>query len=294
MSSPTPYRLALLADVHGNGPALQAVLDALHAHRPYLLIVAGDLIGGPHQEEVIARLRDGGALIVRGNGEDYLARLEDGSAPPEWHTHRQFAMGRWAYQNLRPETLDYLRGLPERVTIELPGAQPVCVFHGAPGHTSTHLHPDLNPGRLDRAWEEIPGASFVCGHSHIPWQAACDGRLALNPGAVSEPEGGPIEAQFALLDWDGQRWQPSFHCVPYDLDAFERDYIQRGVLATGPLARAHLANMRRGGSWGERFLHHARRLAAERGHAHSRFVPDDIWELAEKTFDWQEDAGARL
>lgn len=283
------YRVAVVADIHGNLTALEAVLADLAWRAPdATLVIAGDLVGGPQQEAVITRLRGLGAPMVRGNGEDYLTRIETGAAPAAWLTHRQYAMARWTYDQTSPAARDFLRALPVRLTINLPGADPVLVFHGGPDNTNEHLCPTLNPGALERAFASTTEAVLVCGHSHLPWQVRQGQRLAFNPGAVCAPLDGSIGAQYGLLTWTETGWDGEIFTIPYDLTAFERAYRASGVLETGPLARAHLTSLLRGRDWGDAFIRHAVQLAKAAGAPHSPCVPDAIWAQAEQTFPWDD------
>src|SRR5512133_1406444 len=282
-------RLAILADIHGNLTALEAVLGDLAWRAPDArLVIAGDLVGGPQQEAVITRLRELGAPMVRGNGEDYLARIETGTTPAAWLTHRQYAMARWTYDQASPAARDFLRTLPVRLKIELPGADSVLVFHGGPDNTNEHLHPALTPGALERAFACTTETVLVCAHSHLPWQARQGQRLAFNPGAVCAPLDGSIGAQYGLLSWRETGWQAETFTIPYDLAAFEHAYRASGVLETGPLARAHLTSLLRGRDWGDAFIRHAVQLAKAAGEPYSPCVPDEIWSQAEQTFPWDD------
>jgi len=93
-------RLAVLADVHGNLPALEAVLDDVHRHTVDGFIVAGDLIAAPHANETIRLLRSLGSWMIRGNSDDNLLRYNAGDAPEAWRTSRQFGLLRFAHRHL--------------------------------------------------------------------------------------------------------------------------------------------------------------------------------------------------
>ena len=112
-------RLALLSDVHGNLPALEAVLEDIRQHGVDGIIVAGDSTGGPQQGEVIDRLRATTEWIIRGNNEDYLLAYQSGEAPEAWWTSKQWAMMRWSYQQLDSETLGFIASLPSQRVVEL-------------------------------------------------------------------------------------------------------------------------------------------------------------------------------
>ena len=74
-------RLAVLADVHGNIPALEAALSEIERDAVDGILVAGDMVAGPNSVEVLRRLRDLSASMIRGNNENYILRFADGDAP---------------------------------------------------------------------------------------------------------------------------------------------------------------------------------------------------------------------
>ena len=92
---PPIYRLAVMADIHGNLPAFEAVMADLQQYQPLEgFLVAGDVVGGPGQEAVLQRLMALHAVIAHGNGEVSALQVADGSAPDYVFTSRQFSLVR--------------------------------------------------------------------------------------------------------------------------------------------------------------------------------------------------------
>jgi len=300
-------RLAVLADVHGNMPALEAVLVDVQQQGVQGIIVAGDLTcGGPHSAEVLRLLHALSSWMVRGNNEDYLLAYDAGRVPDGWKVGKQWSLLRWAYAHLDREELGLIASLPEQRVVALPGTAPIRVVHGSLGSSSEHLFPGrdpavlrvfeqaglLRPGHdtanLDLALEQTAQQVLVCGHAHIPWKQEQDGRLAFNPGAVCGPLNGDVRAQYALLCWQDEHWQVEHRAIPYDLDLIRTAFCQSGLLAEGDgLARAFLVSIETGRNVGGDLVSHARRLAVEAGHEGCDVVPDDVWEQAVATFDWE-------
>jgi predicted phosphodiesterase len=298
-------RLAVLADIHGNLPALEAVLAALDGQRLDGYIVAGDLGGGPHTLQVVRRLRSLGAWIVRGNGENDLMAFDRGHASPSRLVARQWAFGRWAYRQLDRPTLDFVASLPDQRVVALPGTAPIRVVHGSLEQPSGRLYPDADPERMDffyqagflaRGEQPTPLAPvmagiaepvLICGHTHISWQQSDGEWLVVNPGAVCGAlEGAPL-AHYALLTWQDGCWQAELQAVPYDLALIHAAFVDSGLLSEGgPLARALLHSIESGHEVAWFLLTHARRLAVEAGLPEGDIVPDHIWDQAVATFDW--------
>jgi predicted phosphodiesterase len=283
-------RLAVLADIHGNLPALEAVLDDARAQAIDGYVVAGDNVWGAQGDAVVARVRTLSGWVIRGNNEEYLLRLAAGNAPPAWHTHRQFAVLRWAYRTAGRATLDYFATLPAQCVVAPDGAAPVRVVHGTLTDANSAIFPDRDPGSLDRALAQVDELVLVCAHTHIQWIIEQDGRLALNPGSIGRSFNGDPRARYALLAWDGARWRAEPRAVPYDLARQRAAFVESGLLAEGgPFARAILLATETGRNVSRAFLNHAHALA---GWPASGVIPDDVWERAEATFAWERFAPA--
>ncbi len=298
-------RLAVLADIHANLTALQAVLADIRARGVDGYIVAGDHVnGGPRPIEVMRQLRTLNAWMIRGNTDNYLLDLHAGTAPAEWHTSNQRAVTLWSFRQIDKETLDFIAALPEQCTVELAGVAPVRVVHGTPRSTSEHLIPDPATAELfrraglehripvattfEQAFSEITETVLVCGHSHIQWQHEFNGRLALNPGSVGAPINDDPRAQYALLRWEDQRWHAELRAVSYDLRRNRIDYHNSGLLKEGGgMARAFLLAAETGHNVADPLLIHAYSLASQAGFSDCKIVPNEIWDRAVATFDWQ-------
>jgi predicted phosphodiesterase len=96
--------LAVMSDVHGNLPALEAVLEDLQPVEVGGFLVAGDFIGGPQPVEALRLLRTLDSWMIRGNSDTGLLQYRLGGAPDAYYTHRQFALLRWAHQHVDQET----------------------------------------------------------------------------------------------------------------------------------------------------------------------------------------------
>ena len=298
-------RLAVLADVHGNLHALEAVLNDVYKHDVDGFIVAGDLTGGPQSQDVVDRLRSLNAHTIRGNREEYLLAFDSGTAPAHWHSSAQWAVLRWEYGHLNRTTLDWITSLPGQRVWTSGSAAPMRIVHGSPQSASESLYPDdkadfdvfleaafpvpdRDPTRLKALLALLVEPVLVCAHTHIPWKQVQNGRLVVNPGSVGAPLNGDIRAQYALLDWQGGRWVANHRAVPYDLDRVRKAFRDSGFLAHGgAFARAWLLGIETARYvWGA-FLAHAMRLSSGAGRDQEREIPDALLDRAVETFDWE-------
>jgi predicted phosphodiesterase len=197
MPTTPPQSVAVLSDIHGVAPALDAVLtdpDVVTADR---IVLTGDIAAGPQPVDVLDRLIALGDRVVwvRGNADRELVTLARGGA-----TTVPDPIAVWAAQQLREDHVALLDGLPHPVTQEVDGFGPVVFCHGSPRDDAEVVLVDT---RLAR-WKEIlrtvdPAVStIVCGHTHMPFQRLADRRLIVNPGSVGMPYG-RAGAHWALL-----------------------------------------------------------------------------------------------
>lgn len=298
-------RLAVLSDVHGNLPALEAVLaDAVRQGvepGPGNIVVAGDSTGGSHSREAVDRLRALGAWAIRGNNEDYLLSYHRGQAPADWYTSSRWAPIRHVYGQFDAAGLDYLAALPQQRVVAVDGAAPLRVVHGSPRDPIEHLIPDgvgaeaqfrragirrRDPRPLAELVTGVAEPLLICGHSHIAWQQQAGGCHVVNPGSAGAPINGDWRAQYALLTWRGGRWQVELRAVAYDREVMWAQARDSGFLAYGgAFARACMLGNQAGLNVPGALVAHSIRLAAGAGHTWDD-MPEEVWEEAAATFGW--------
>lgn len=280
--------LAVLSDIHANLPALEAVLEDARPHRPDAYVIAGDLHGGPHPSETLDILRSVPGWTIRGNGETYMIRLWQGDAPIEWQTQRQFAFMRWCANQVRSELRSFVAGLPAELTLTPHGLAPVRLVHGSPGQLTGCLYPSEGAHSIERALDQIDEPVLICGHTHEQWQVELGLRLVLNPGAVCGPCDGTVGAEYALLTWREGRWQAKLRQVDYNIAQVRRAFRESGLLDEGgAFARAVIGGIETGVDVARPLLQHAHQYKKARGFGDGPFMPDDIWDAAAASFDWQ-------
>jgi len=205
-------RIAIISDIHGNFPALEAVLDDLRRRNVDQVINLGDCVSGPlWPRETIELLIRTGWPTVRGNAD----RRVSGPDPA--------AMGRdqLVYNQLTEAQRSWLAALP--VLIDL--GQGIIAFHSTPTDDDRYLVEKVQHGELVRASassirERIgatKGRALLCGHSHQPnFIQLPDGPIILNPGSVGLSETGSPHARYAVLVLDGEQVAAEMLAVTYD------------------------------------------------------------------------------
>ena len=208
-------RVALLADIHGNSPALEAVLDEVRDAGAGLVVVAGDVLPGPMGAECLARL---GALetpvrYLSGNGERVTLAAVDGKPLTEVpEAHRPPI--EWGAARLSPDQVTALRLWPPTVDVAIDGLGAVHCCHATP-RSDTEIVTRLTPeARVAPAFLGVSAPLVICGHTHLRMDRSIGGRRVVNPGSVGMPFDEP-GAHWLLLDKDG----PRFVHTRYDLES---------------------------------------------------------------------------
>jgi putative phosphoesterase len=205
--------VAVLSDIHGVLPALDAVLaepDVADAER---IIVTGDIALGPQPVEVLDRLSGLGERVVwvRGNCERELVDL---ARDPSLTV--PFPISRYAADRLDPEHLALLENLPHPVTLDIDGFGPVVFCHGTPRDDNEIVLVDTRLERWAEAFADVPDdvRAIVCGHTHMPFVRLVDRRLVVNAGSVGMSYGS-LGADWVMLD----RGAVTVRSTLYDVEA---------------------------------------------------------------------------
>ncbi|MFW5713044.1 MAG: metallophosphoesterase family protein [Brevefilum sp.] len=282
--------IAILADIHGILPSLKAVISDLQAHSPDQIIIAGDFLGGPQPKETLTLLDSLDTAFIMGNGEANILKMHHGTAPEAWWTHRQFDIARWVYNHLDESDFAFLEGLPEHWVIHPERCNPLRVIHGAPWDINKLVFPHKEPDVFKRALQTIPEDVLVFAHTHLPEILRRHGKLAVNPGSVSNNLNGDTRASYATLIWDGKAWQPELHFVDYDLEDVIKAFRESGFLEEArPLSRAFLESVLTGENTAVHYIQYALHKAEEAGSRELDAVPNEIWLEAESGFPWKFD-----
>ena len=224
--------VAIITDIHGNLPALQAALDRIEELRIERIYCGGDLVGyGPHPNEVCALVEDLQIPTIYGNYDYAIGRdLEDcGCAYPDQHDRE---LGQqsvdWTLAHTGRRSKDFMRGLPFDHRFEL-GDQRVRLVHGSPRKVNEYLFEDKPARTFERIAAGADCDVLVFGHTHQPWIQQYGGVLFVNCGSVGKPKDGDPRAGFALLDDEGGRVVARIERVAYDAEAVARELATAGL-----------------------------------------------------------------
>lgn len=222
-------RIAVLSDVHGNVPALEAVLDDIARRRADEVLVGGDLVGrGPEGRAVVERVRALGLACVRGNHEDLL--LDTRATAPEARDDIARCT-RWMAADLDDAAAALLAALPEALVAA--SAPEVRLVHGSPRSNRQGIGPWTSPDLVRELYDDVPERVLVCAHTHRPLVLEVAGGLVVNTGSVGLPFDGDPRASYALLERRRGGWRAEIRRVAYDRSAVLERYRATGFLDGG-------------------------------------------------------------
>ena len=265
----------VIADVHGNLPALEAVLAHPAAQKCTEIISLGDHVNfGPQSREVHDRLTALGAILLLGNHEERLLRPADS----EFDGYNWRLM-RWTAQQMQ--------GVDLRLPTDLQRGN-ILFTHGTPGDPYHLVQPAEVPALLDTLPE---GTLLLSGHNHTPWDVTHNGRRAINPGSTGMHELAPGSAEtiapgtapFLVLDGE----EVTLHAAAYNVADVARTFIEAGASSIAPeLARVVLHVMTTAESQGAlKLIRHVQKIAATMG---LTLGDESAWKAADLTFPWTE------
>jgi putative phosphoesterase len=228
-------RVALISDLHGNLPALEAVLAELDDEPVDELVCLGDVAVGPYPAETIARVRGLRCQVVQGNWDDWLAH-----EIPELSGEQGAILsdqGRWWAERLTSDDKAYLDALPG--TLEVPfDAGPLYCFHGSPRSHTDAITPETPDDELESLLGDRHEALLSGGHTHIQFARPYGSTIFVNPGSVGLPferwpptDGTRVLpwAEYAVLESRDGEVSVDLRRVDYDVPALLEDTLASGV-----------------------------------------------------------------
>ncbi|MCL2499719.1 MAG: metallophosphatase family protein [Defluviitaleaceae bacterium] len=217
-------RIAVISDIHGNLPALEATIKDIRQRAVDRIICLGDLIGkGPNATEVIEICRNECETVVKGNWDDFICEAH--FAPKKDQETHFGGRTRWYINNMRSQDLDYLHSLPHGVEIRLSGRL-IRLFHAHPKNYNRY-HQDsplaqrlelFEPFDFSKAEETSDVALYA--DIHNAYLQMVQGKCLINVGSVGNPLD-ITQASYVILEGeesDGSFFDVRFVRVPYDIE----------------------------------------------------------------------------
>jgi predicted phosphodiesterase len=207
-------RLAVLSDIHGNLPALEAVLDDLRHVAVDQVVVPGDVINwGPFSPQVAERVIGEGWAVIRGNNELYLLDYDTPRAPAHWEA---YTIPPFLHRQLGDALTARIAAWPDALTLRFRDAPTVRVVHGTPRSHFEPLYPRSTEAEIAEMLAGVEESTVICAHTHLPLDRYSGRWHVINPGTVGVPLDGVQQASYAILDGDERGWRVNFRQVQYD------------------------------------------------------------------------------
>ena len=231
-------RFAVIADIHGNAVAFDAVLDDLQRAGVGQIVCLGDAIqGGAQPAQVLARLRRLGCPVVMGNADHFLltGAVQAGGEPI---SERQLAVRAWQLSRLTPDDLRFIEAFVPTVTIPLEDNLSLLCFHGSPRSFDDIILPHTPDEQVQQMLGDYQDRVLCGGHTHLQQIRRMGDLFFFNPGSVGfaySPYQAKDEhfradpwAEYAILTSEGRLIGLEFRRVPFDVEAWVRAIRESG------------------------------------------------------------------
>lgn len=242
-------KYAIISDIHGNLPALSAVLKDLEAAGVEKYIFAGDYyMCLPFPNEVIELIKNfTNAYIIKGNEEDYLLNLAE-QDQRTW-TDGQFCALYWCFKTITEENRAFLSPLPEKLAVS-DGGVGINIAHSPVEFIGEGILKEFSSERIAEKYgisfsreallndisefltndadingrlSNLSDGIYIFGHHHVQWNFRSGNKLFINPGSCGLPLDGIKDAPYSVLEITNNGWNLEERRVRYDVDALADD-----------------------------------------------------------------------
>jgi predicted phosphodiesterase len=231
-------RIAFVSDVHGNLPALEAVLEEIDRHEPFDRVVGGGdyVAGGAFPQQSLDRMRRAGWDYVRGNADEWIVDMATGGKIPARGAgserkpdDRTRETLQWGVEHLDDESIDFLAGLPIDWSISGPSGQKLVFVHATPTSTHPGFPPDEPENVILPMFAETGADVLLHGHIHHAYLRRIGDRVIGCVGSVGMPFDSDPRPCFLIASDDGTGWKLDHQRVTYDNEAYIADLLQSNM-----------------------------------------------------------------
>ncbi len=242
-------QVAVISDIHGNLPALEAVIAHVDAWSPDFVVVGGDIINrGPRSgaclDLLVDRRETQGWHLLRGNHEEFVLDCGEPDRPLSGPAYEMKRFAHFALSQVGPH-IETLRMLPDVFEKPAPGGALLRIVHASMRSNRDGIYPMSINEDIRHQIAPAP-AVFITGHTHRPLMRQVDNTLVVNIGSVGASFDGDRRAGYGRFTWQSDHWAAEIVRVEYDFQRIEEDYVQSGFLEEGgPLAQLMLVELRK-------------------------------------------------
>ena len=230
-------KIAILSDIHGNLPALHAVMAHLNHWQPDHVVVNGDTVNrGPSSLAAWQFVQaQPGWHLLKGNHEEYVISHQkeaDGA-----RNGRLFAvnyMSYWTFLQHQKQVAD-LTAMADGLSLFAPDGSELRLRHASMKHNRDGIWPDTATPNVQAQIAPQP-AVFATAHIHLPFVRQVGQTVVVNSGSVGTPADGDWRASYAQVEWRQGEWSAKVIRLAYDRDSTRQAYEASGFLANaGPV-----------------------------------------------------------
>lgn len=233
-------RTAFFSDIHGNLPALEAVLADIAAHQPDEIYCLGDLVNlGPWTNEIVDVIREHNIPTIMGNHDEGVGHNKAVFAFSfKSDDEKEAGLKAIAYtnKNISEENRQYLKTLPHAMRLEAGEERPyiqLLLTHGSPENINQYIREDHSETELLEMMDAYTTDIMIMGHTHKPYHRLLFTerenqkiyKHAINAGSVGKPKDGDIRAAWCLVEineksslYDPDSILVHIHRVDYDIE----------------------------------------------------------------------------
>lgn len=256
-------RVAVLADIHGNVAAAEAVLADIAKEAPDYVVAAGDLaMRGAHPAETVDLLVEKCDALLMGNTDAYLANLYLSGAyrePEHWKTE----LLHWTREQLGAARIEHLGALPFSVRYSPRRGQDLFVCHANPKNLEESIEPTLDEALVRRMLHHLDATALAFGHLHFPYRRRIGKLVLADVASAGIPRDGDLRPAWGLFSWTPRGWRVQIRRVRYAVRKATQALAARKVPGAPLLIHKMLEC---------RYRHHA--LLAEAARRHSGLPPN--------------------
>lgn len=220
-------KIAALYDIHGNLPALNAVLEELKEIQPDIIVVGGDILSGPMPAQTLERLFQLGGQVrfIRGNADREVVLAFDGLPFHRRYmptiTEKGQEENHWIATQITRSQRDFLAEMPEHLVLHVEDLGTLLFCHATPRNDEDIFTPMTSEARLRSLFAGVKQNFVVCGHTHIQFERSLDIMHIVNAGSVGMPYAEKTGAYWLLFGPQGYEWRRT----EYNLEAAHQEIL---------------------------------------------------------------------
>lgn len=234
-------KIAIISDIHGNVPALSAVINDILEWQADKLIVNGDIVNrGPYSLSVFNMLQSLPieTILLKGNHEEFVIFAHENPVKVDQFNYHLRCFAQWTAEQLGESILKEIHAWPSHHEISIDGKKKqIHITHGSPLSSRDGIHANLSEAQLREKNIHVHEA-FISSHTHLPMLRYLDNTLVLNTGSVGQPLDGNEKASYGKITVSNTEIRGEIARVAYDKEQADKDYFESGFLDHGgPVAQ---------------------------------------------------------